>query len=320
MKAGTRLPPGCFNNQWGELAGRVQLKKQKPLPELRICGALSYSRGGIPIKMQSFRRLVVLLALAGTGFAAAFAQSSSGSVPDQSSTPDQSQTPDQSSSSQASPDQQSGGLTPGQLTVQERIRQRREQRRAAAIHETYGHRWDSFMGLGYLRFTPGPSLQRLTWYAWNVDVTRYSSERLGYTLDARGYFGHAYCGLYVYPPDSTSYCTGNSTRPEISMYNVLVGPTYRFYVQPKYSISGRVLGGRALGNFSGDTGGFPPTNLGLYPDGNAFAASASIVGEYNVGPSLSFRLAPEYFFTGFGSTTQASRGFTIGLVYRFGKQ
>ncbi|MGH9564297.1 MAG: hypothetical protein ACRD3S_22820, partial [Terracidiphilus sp.] len=107
--------------------------------------------------MQSFRRLVVLLALTCTGLAAAFAQSSPSSVPDQSSTPDQSQSPDQSSSSQASPAQQPGGLTAGQLTVQERIRQRREQRRAAAIHETYGHRWDSFMGLDYLRFKPGPS-------------------------------------------------------------------------------------------------------------------------------------------------------------------
>ncbi len=286
-------------------------KKQEPLPGgfERLC-ALSYSRGGIPIKMQSFRRLVVLLALTGTGFAAAFAQSSSSSVPDQN------QSPDQSSSSQASPAQQSGGLTPGQLTVQERIRLRREQRRAAAIHDAYGHRWDTFMGLGYLRFTPGPSDQRLTWYAWNVDLTRYSSERLGYTLDARGYFGHAYVGQEFNPV----------TRPEISMYDVLFGPTYRFYVQPKYSFSGRVLAGPALGNFEGDTGGL--NNLCdhttgvclLYPNGVSFGASASIVGEYNVGPSLSFRLAPEYFFTGFGSTTQASRGFTIGTVYRFGKQ
>ena len=262
--------------------------------------------------MQSFRRLVVLLALTCTGFAAAFAQSSS------SSTPDQSQSPDQSSSSQASPAQQTGGLTPGQLSVQERIRQRREQRRAAAIHDAYGHRWETFTGLGYLRFTPGPSDQRLTWYAWNAGLTRYSTERLGYTLDARGYFGHAYVGL-----NSSGF-----TRPEISMYDVLLGPTYRFYMQPKYSFSGRILAGPALGNFEGDTGGFKnmcnlaPGNSGclLYPDGLSFGASASIIGEYNVGPSLSFRLAPEYFFTGFGSTTQASRGFTIGAVYRFGKQ
>ncbi len=71
--------------------------------------------------------------------------------------------------------------------------------------------------MGYLRFTPGPSLQRLTWYSWDTGLTRYSSERLGFTLDARGYFGHAFVGLN---PSSQ----GNFTRPEISMDNVLVGP------------------------------------------------------------------------------------------------
>lgn len=212
----------------------------------------------------------------------------------------------------------------GQLTVQARIRQRREQRRATAIHDAYDHRWETYEGGGYLRFTPGPSLQRLTWYSWDAGLTRYSSERLGFTLDARGYFGHAFVGL-------NNSSQGNFTRPEISMYNVLVGPVYRFYMQPKYSISGRVMGGWALGNFSGDTNGhqnacyYPnaqSTTLtcSLYPDTNTFAASASIIAEYNLTPSFAFKLAPEYFFSGFGSTTQASRGFTAGIVYRFGKQ
>ncbi len=241
---------------------------------------------------------------------AAFAQSSS------SSTADPSQSPDQASPNQADQASQSGGQSQGQLTVQARIRQRREQRRATAIHDAYDHRWETFEGMGYLRFKPGPSLQRLTWYSWDVGLTRYSNERLGYTLDARGYFGHAYCGT----PGVTTYCSGAFTRPEISMYNVLAGPVYRFYLQPKYSISGRVMAGWARGNFSGDTDGFTPTLLGLYPDANTFAASASIIGEYNVAPNFAFKLAPEYLFSGFGSTTQASRGFTAGIVYRFGKQ
>jgi hypothetical protein len=60
--------------------------------------------------------------------------------------------------------------------------------------------------------------------------------------------------------------------------------------------------------------------LGLYPDGGTFAGSAAIIGEYNVSPSIGLRLAPEYFFTGFNSTVQYSRGFTAGFVFRFGKQ
>ncbi len=262
--------------------------------------------------MPSFRRLAFLLAFTCAATTAAFPQSSS------SSTADPSQSPNQASPDQASPAQQSNGESQGQLTVQARIRQRRLQRRATAIHDAYDHRWEIYEGMGYLRFTPGPSLQRLTWYSWDTGLTRYSSERLGFTLDARGYFGHAFVGLN---PSSQ----GNFTRPEISMYNVLVGPVYRFYVQPKYSISGRVMGGWALGNFSGDTNGegsIPNGSGGtvLYPDGSTYAASASIVGEYNLTPSVAFKLAPEYFFTGFGSTVQESRGFTAGVVYRFGKQ
>ena len=59
---------------------------------------------------------------------------------------------------------------------------------------------------------------------------------------------------------------------------------------------------------------------GLYPTGSTFAASASVIGEYNLTPSLGFKLAPEYFATGFGSTVQGAFGFTGGIVYRFGKQ
>ena len=197
--------------------------------------------------------------------------------------------------------------------MQARIRQRREQRRATAIHDAYDHRWESFVDLGYLRFTPGPSLQRLTFYAWETGLTRFSNERLGFTLDGRGYTGTAFVGL-------NSYSQGNFTRPQVSMYSVLAGPVYRFYLQPKYSISGRVLGGWAHGNFSGDTNGITPTLLGLYADADTYAASASLIGEYNLTPSVAFKLAPEYFVSGFGSTTQDSFGFTAGITYRFGKQ
>ncbi len=251
--------------------------------------------------MHAFRRFSLLLALSLPAFCAVPAQNSSTSS---SAAQDQTQ-----SASQA----QSAGETAAQLSVQERIRQRRLQRRATAIHDAYDHRWETYLDMGYLRFTPGPNLQRLTFYAWETGLTRFSSERLGFTLDGRGYYGTAYVGL-------NQYSQGHFTRPAISQYDVMAGPVYRFYLQPKYSISGRVLAGWAHGNFSGDTNGISPPLLGLYPDADTYAASAAIIGEYNLTPSVGFKLAPEYFFTGFGSTTQASRGFTAGMVYRFGKQ
>ncbi len=215
--------------------------------------------------------------------------------------------PGPAAQSQSNP---AAGETPQQISVQARIRLRREQRRATAIHDTYDHSFESFAGMGFLRFTPGPSLQRTAYYGWDTGLTRFFSERFGVAMDARGYYGIAYVGLNP----------TNLTRPKISQYDVLLGPTYRFYIQPKYSIAGRVLGGFALGDFSGDTNGFGTQVLGLYPDGITFSAAGSLVGQYNLTPGVSIRLTGEDFVTGFGSTIQNSFGFTTGVAYRFGKQ
>jgi hypothetical protein len=249
--------------------------------------------------MYSFRRLALVLALFLPASFAALGQSSSTSSSEP-TTQDQVQPP-----VPAARDSQQG-----KTNVQSRIRLRREQRRAQTIHDTYSHLYEVFVGGGYIRMTPGPALQRLTMYSWDVAVTRYFNERLGITIDGRGYYGTAYVGLNP---------TG-LTRPAISHYDVLGGPTYRFIMHPKYSVSGRVMGGLAHSNFASDTNGFGTATLGLYPDSNTYAISAGVIGEVNVTPTLSLRLAPEYFVNGFGSTLQGDPGFTYGFVYRFGKQ
>jgi len=196
------------------------------------------------------------------------------------------------------------------MSVQARIKARREQRRQQAIHDAYSSKYEAFLGMGFLRYKPGPNVQKLAFYSWDAGLTRYSNERLGLTLDGRGYYGTAYVGLN---PSSV-------TRPAISEYAVMAGPTYRFYMQPKYSLSGRVLGGVALNNFSSDTNGFGGPALGLYADGTTYALNGSIIGETNVSPNLSLRLAGDYYATGFGSTMQNALGFNWGFVYRFGKR
>jgi len=246
--------------------------------------------------MFSFRRVALLLALGLPAAHFALAQDS---------------TPSSSSSSQQGQAQQPPASDQGTVSVQGRIKARREARRAAAIKDTYSHLYEMQLGMGYMRFTPGKDLQRTTFYAWNVDFTRFYSDRLGVTLNARGNYGTTFVGV------NHPY---NVTKPSISMYNFMGGPQYRFYMQPKFAISGRATAGLAYGHFSGDTNGFGSTTLGMWPDGNTFAASVEVMGEYNVSPDLALRLAPEYFFTGFGSEFQGSRGFTGGFVYRFGKQ
>jgi len=244
--------------------------------------------------MYSFRRFAILLALILPAMNVVDAQSSS------------------SNPAPSSQDQTAQPLTQQQLSVQARIKARREQRRAAAIHDVYDHLYDIYVGAGYLRFTPGSSLQRVNEYNWNVGFTRYFNERLGLAIDGRGYYGTP----FIPPLQSPS----GETKPAISQYAALAGPAYRFYVQPKFSVSGRVLGGFTYGNFSGDINGFKPAEFGLWPDGSTFAASGAIIGEYNVAPNLGIRIAPEYYATGFGSTVQGGAGFTGGIVYRFGKQ
>jgi hypothetical protein len=259
--------------------------------------------------MHSFRRLAFLLALTFPAMPAILAQSSSSNPPAPAASPDQ------ASQNQAAQDQAAQPAeTSQQMTVQARIRLRREQRRATAIHDAYDHLYEAYVGVGFLRFTPGPTLQRTAFYGWNTGLTRSMNQRFGVNFDARGYYGIAYTGFV---PGITNAA---NTRPKISMYNLMVGPTYRFYVQPKYSISGRVLGGLALSDFSGDTNGLGSTSFGIYPDGYTFSAAGSIIGQYNISPEISIRLAGEDLATGFGSTLQNSFGFTSGFVYRFGKR
>jgi len=249
--------------------------------------------------MQSFRRLALLLALGLPAIPAILAQSSSSS----SATPDAPQQPAATTQPQAN------------LSVQARIRARREQRRAAALHEVYGHEYEGYFGMAYLRFEPGATLERAHEYGWNPGFTRYFSERLGVTLDGRGYYGSA----YVY---NNAVTNSAITNAEVSQYSVLIGPSYRFYMQPKFSVSGRVMGGMSYGNFSGDTSGSTKlsTALGLWPNAAVFAASAAIIGEYNLTPEVGLRITPEYYPTGFGGAIQNNLGFTGSIAYRFGKR
>jgi hypothetical protein len=245
--------------------------------------------------MYSFRRLAILLAFFLPAAHIVLAQDP---APSSSSTQQDQTQPSQS------------GETQGQVSVQARIRERREKRRAQAIRETYSHLYEAYVGGDYLRFKPGPNLQRTTMYSWDFGFTRYYGEKLGVTIDGRGYYGTAFVGL-----------NGAAiTRPAISQYDAMGGPTYRIILHPKYSISARAMGGVAIGNFSGDTNGFTPASLGLYSDGATYAIDGGIIGEANVSPNLSLRLSGDYLGTGFGSQLQNNIGFTYGFVYRFGKQ
>ncbi len=222
-----------------------------------------------------------------------------------------------SSSSEGVPQATASQPGSGAASVQARVRERRAKRRAAAIHDTYDNLYDLNFGSGFLRFTPGPGatggtggLQKLNEYLWDVSVSRYFSRNTSVVVDARGNYGTAYLGNNQY----------DKVKPAISQYMLMAGPSYRFVLEPRWSVSGRVLAGGAYGNFLGDTGGYTAGELGLYPDGAGMALSAGVPVEVNLTPTASLRVTPEYVLTNFGSTIQNNLGVTAGLVIRFGKQ
>src|SRR5579863_5715335 len=98
--------------------------------------------------MYSFRRLALVLAFTLPAMHAIAAQSSSPSSNPSSATPSE---PSPSQDQAQQPEAQ----TAGQISVQARIKARRAQRRAAAIHDVYDHLYEIYVGAGYLRFTPG---------------------------------------------------------------------------------------------------------------------------------------------------------------------
>jgi hypothetical protein len=248
--------------------------------------------------MFSFRRSLAVLAfisLVSSG-TFCFGQDSSSNQPAQNQAQPQAPAP--------APAQQ------GTESVQARIRARREARRAQAIKDAYSHLYEVFIGSNYQRFAPGPTLQHATMYSWDAAITRYWSEKLGLTFDGRGNYGTAFVYLNEF----------SLTRPAISYYEAMAGPIYRVRLRPKYSVAVRGEGGFALSNFSGDTNGLGTENLGLYPDQTTYAIGGAVIGEWNLTPNTSLRMAPEYVITGFGGNVQNNFGATYGLVYRFGKQ
>lgn len=301
------------------MAGAAGSIRRWPVPEQRAWGTgivLPYSRGGNPKPMFFFRRLALLLAICVASANVLLAQSSSSSpvsneiaVLDSSSTAGSDLADDQAQP-QSSPSQPAAAQNPGAVSVQARIRARREQRRTQAIRDAYSHLYETYVGMGYLRFQPGPNLQRVTYYSWDAEFSRFFSPRLGVTAGGRGYYGTPFVGLNF----------SSITRPAVSTYMVMGGPVYRFYLQPKYSIGARVMGGWALGNFSSDTNGFGSERLGMWKDGNTYAVNGGLIGEYNISPGFSLRLNGEYVGTGFSSKMQNGFGFTSGFVYRFGRQ
>ena len=189
----------------------------------------------------------------------------------------------------------------------------RKARVERTIAQTYGHRWETAGGGGFLRFRPGPYLQQnneITFWA----STMYSlNPKLGVVGEVRGAYGNAKIGNILPSGNTLPY------NPKISQYSFMAGPSYRFRMKEKYSVSGFAEGGVGLGKFAGDSKGLTAADIGVWTGDYAAAFTVGANLDYNLDPNLSLRLSPSYLGTTYGGTFEHSKGFNAGIVYRFGK-
>ena len=194
--------------------------------------------------------------------------------------------------------------------AQERVNARRKLRIRQIIQDTYSHKYELGFGGGYLRFTPGNSLQRVSEPGWQIDLTDYLHGDLGISADFRGYYGTAYTGTNPY----------SVYNPGISQYTFMAGPRYRFFKGQHWGWTGQVLAGVGHGNFGTGTNGLPPQLVGLYTDGNVLYVSPGASADYNLSPAVAIRWDGYDVFTNWGSGFQSNLGGGMGIVYRFGRK
>jgi hypothetical protein len=239
--------------------------------------------------------------------------------PNQTQTPSQSQSPSQASpapivppeSSQpalqeTSPEQRAQVLRQAQA----RVNARRQVRIRQIIADTYSHKFEVNFGGAYLRFHPGPSLQRMNEAGWQIGITDYRYGNFGLAADFRGYYGTAYTGTNPY----------SVFNPSISQYTFMGGARYRFFRGQHWAWTAHALAGAGHGNFGTGTHGLPPQLIGLFTDSTVLNAEAGVSADYNLGPALALRFSAYDLFTDYNSTFKENRGGALGMVYRFGRK
>jgi hypothetical protein len=209
-------------------------------------------------------------------------------------------------------------LTPQEMQASRRSLENRRlatkrRREAQIVTDTYTHRWEFYVGGEYMRFRPGPLLHNSGMGGWVVGATRYFTPRFGITADARGDYGNNSLGAI----QGGGFNTYNA---KFAVFPFTIGPQYRFYGSPRFSVSAALQVGDIYGYFDKNTGPFPPTAVGFYPASNVGAAITSLHLDYNLSPGLAIRLSPHILFNHFGGNFDHNQGLMVGMVYRFGRQ
>lgn|GEM_PF-4948705 len=175
----------------------------------------------------------------------------------------------------------------------------------------YNNEWEIYGGPAFSHFNGGPSLIVGTNLGgFDVQGTRWFSNRLGATANLRGYYGTQ----GVVPNDK------NIHGPFIFEHLFLGGVTYRAIDGGHAALDFHAFAGGSYGIFSSalDKGQYP-TEFGLFNDGMAFATALGGSLDLNRSSKVALRISPDYLLTTFGGTRQNEFAISVGILYRFSK-
>jgi hypothetical protein len=172
----------------------------------------------------------------------------------------------------------------------------------------YDNRWEVYVGIGYERFKAGPNFaENSALGGFDVQGTRWFTQRLGATANARGYYG-------------TSPATPNTFNirgPFVSNHMFMAGPELLGPHNIHAAITLHALAGGAYGRFNADLGPYAPGQVGLFNNGFNFAGDVGATLDLNRSPHIAFRIAPDMLVTRYGGSFAPDFGISVGFLYRF---
>jgi hypothetical protein len=173
----------------------------------------------------------------------------------------------------------------------------------------YRNKYELYGGFASSHFNAGPALiPGANLGGFDIQGTYWPTMRYGITANIRGYYGTT--GVVPNPY--------NIRGPFIMEHQFMGGPTIRGPKNEHAALNFHALVGGAYGTFdSAINAGIPPTALGLFNNGFAFATALGGSADLNRSPRWSLRISPDYLLTRFGGVSQNEFAISVGVLYRF---
>jgi hypothetical protein len=192
----------------------------------------------------------------------------------------------------------------------------------------YDNKYEVYGGLGFSHFKAGPSLAAgANLGGFDVQGTWWLTGRLGATANLRGYYG-------TQGVDPNPY---GVSGPLVFEHMFLGGATYRLIAREHATLSAHGMVGGADGVFSHGLGTAPvtgitlqPRDVGMYNDGLGLATTIGGSLDLNRSPRLALRISPDWIMTRYGgygtpsnipsasvTRRQNEFGISVGILYRF---